>query len=30
MIKYYFIIAAVLVVLSYVVGRKTKDAQASE
>ena len=30
MIKYYFIIAAVLVVLSYVVGRKPKDAQASE
>jgi len=30
MIKYYFIIAAVLVVLSYFVGRKSKDAQASE
>lgn len=30
MIKYYFIIAAVLVVLSYVVGRQPNDAQASE
>jgi POT family proton-dependent oligopeptide transporter len=30
MIKYYFIIAAVLVVLSYVVGRKPKDAQGPE
>jgi POT family proton-dependent oligopeptide transporter len=30
MIKYYFIIAAVLVVLSYVVGRKPKDAQGTE
>ncbi len=30
MIKYYFAIAAVLVVLSYVVGRKPKSAEASD